>query len=164
LVRKPHTPPPIDDSIACLSGFPSNHSASATIFSNNPTGGLEVELLLRCDLASNFARAYEIDLFRAGGVVNIVRWNGTLGDFTIIAENIGQNVSFADGAVWFAQMVNNTITVTCNNLPVWTSDRTGDSIIWTGGNPGLGFYVDTNSGTPSSNDSFGWRNFTAIGL
>ena len=72
--------------------------------------------------------------------------------------------SFRDSDVWYADMVGNVITVKCNGKLVWRSDRSGDATIWTTGNPGIGFYVDTNLGTPSPNDTFGWKSFTAQSL
>jgi hypothetical protein len=159
----PHAPPPYDDSIAHLSGFPADHSVEATLYSNNPVGGLEVELLLRFQITANNARGYEVDLYRGGGSVHIVRWNGPQNDYTDLSGAVTQNVSFNDGDGWYAEMVGNVITVKCNNLLAWQSDRTGDATIWTSGNPGIGFYVDTNLGAPSANDTFGWKSFTALG-
>jgi hypothetical protein len=162
--QTPHPPPPFDDSIAHLSGFPANQSAQGTIYSSGTFGGLEVELLLRFQITANNARGYEVDLYRGGGSVHIVRWNGPLNSFTDLSGAVTQNVSFNDGDVWYAEMVGNVITVKCNNGLVWQSDRTGDATIWTTGNPGMGFYVDTNLGTPSANNTFGWKSFTATGL
>lgn len=158
------TPPPYDDSIAHLSGFPPNHYAKATMFRCGAVVGLEVELLLRFKITPNNARGYEIDGYLGGSAIHVVRWNGAQNDFTDLSGAVTNNVSFNDGDVWYAEMVGNVITVKNNGLLVWTSDRTGDAIIWSDGNPGLGFYTDTNLGAASPNLDLGWKTFEAGSL
>lgn len=159
-----HSAPPYDDSIAHLRGFPPSQSARAAIFADHPVGGLEVELLLRFEIRPNHARGYEIDLYRGGGSLSVVRWNGPLNDFTYLAQGVKTNASFEDGDVWYAEMVGTVITVACNERQVWRSDRRADPIVWLDGNPGIGFFTGNTLGKPSANSSFGWRNFSARAL
>lgn len=159
-----HAPPPYDDSIAHLNGFPPNHYARATMSRSGPVVGLEVELLLRFKITPNNARGYEIDGYLGGNAIHVVRWNGRRNDFTDLSGAITTNVTFNDGDVWYAEMVGNVITVKNNGLLVWASDRTGDATIWSDGNPGLGFYTDTNLGAASPNTDLGWKRFEAGSL
>ena len=157
-----HAAPPYDDSLAHLSGFPANQSAQGVIFESNASGSIEVELLLRFQITANNARGYEVDLVRGGGNIHVVRWNGPVNNYTDLSGAVTNNVSFNDGDVWYAEMVGNVITVKCNGRLVWQSDRTGDAILWSNGNPGIGFYID--NGLASASDAFGLKSFTAKAL
>jgi hypothetical protein len=150
-----HSPPPYDDSIACLSGFSANQWCQGTLH-NASAHSREVELLLRATITAHSAVLYEIDITQSNGL-DIARWNGAQNNYTILAQGITGNVSTADGAVWYAQIVGNTITVKCNGVQV---AQITDSNI-SSGNPGMGFYGDLNAGNPTSNDSFGWSSFSA---
>lgn len=151
-----HTSPPFDDSVACLSGFHANQWAQLVI--SNPGNAAvrrEIEIVLRSTIAAHSIIQYEIDITIAFGL-QIVKWNGPLNNFTPIASNITTNVTTNDGDVWYAQIVGNTITVKCNGVQVYSGT---DSSIATG-NPGFGFYAETNGGAPSGNSSFGVSSFS----
>jgi hypothetical protein len=150
-----HSPPPYDDSIACLSGYSPNQWCQGTL-RNASAHSREVELHLRSTITAHRAALYEIDITQNNGL-NIVRWNGPLNSFDGIAVGITNNVSVANGAVWYAQIVGNTITVKCNGAVVWTgSDGSISS-----GSPGMGFYGDLNAGSPTGNNTFGWSSYSA---
>jgi hypothetical protein len=164
----PGTPPPFDDSIACLSGFPANHYAMAVLSNSAPSGELEVELLLRWAISANVARGYEITIIDNGNMY-LVDWGGAVNNFAIIDGPITTNVSTADGAIWYAQVVGNTVTVKCNGTTVLTRDveawATANSrTYWSTGNPGLGFYTDNSLGAPSAGTTYAWSSFEAGGL
>jgi len=158
----PHTAPPYNDSVACLSGFPPNHYAQATLSNTGASGDIEVELFLRFKITAHNARGYEIDIVSGYNVLNVVRWNGPLNNWTSLNGNgISINSSLlANGSVWYAEIVGNTITVKCNGNLVWT----GTDTTWTDGNPGIGFYRDISMGTPSAANTFGASSFTASSL
>lgn len=161
--QTPRAPGFYDDSIACLSGFAANHSAQGTLYKGAGwTGALEAELLLRFSITSGVARGYEVDLYQDR--IYLVRWNGALGNFTILINGITTNVNNASGSVFYAQAVGTVITVRCNGNTVLTYDTAGDSTRWSDGNPGVGFYVDTAQGTPGANNNIGWTGFTANNL
>lgn len=147
-----------DDSYAHLSGFPANHSASATI-SLNPAAsgapGREVELLLRWSDLAHSATGYECNLHYQGAYAQIVRWNGALGDFTVIG-GASSPPKPKTGDVMTATIVGNVITVYYNGTQIMqATDST-----YTTGNPGMGFFI----GAGAANDDFGFSSFTAAGI
>lgn len=151
-----HSSPPYDDSVACLSGFSPDQWAQGTIH-NSSASLREVELHLRCSISSHSITSYEIDVTTNFGL-SVVRWNGALNNFTYLVEALtGANITHANGDVWYAQIVGNTITVKCNGVVVWQGTDNNIS----SGNPGIGFYSDTNSGSPTSNNTMGWSAFSA---
>ncbi len=151
-----------DDSIAHLStsfiDFNPNQYAQATVFRVNgysPTGGHEVELLLRFQITANNARGYEI-LWGAPGYLAIVRWNGPLGNYTPLLDNV-QIGPAAEGDVLRAEISGSIIKVYRNGSLVATgpSDST-----WADGQPGIGFWP-VDSSTPQN---YGWKTFEAGNL
>jgi hypothetical protein len=144
-----------NDSYAHLSGFAPDQSVEATIFKQGSFAmNQEVEIHLRWADSLHVARGYEI-LWQANNeYAEIVRWNGALGDFTVLAP-----ISFprppVTGDVMKAQIVGNQITVYLNGTLVGsTSDST-----WSDGNPGIGFFSRDPSG--EQNSRFGFTSFTA---
>lgn len=156
----PHAAPPFDDSAACLSGYHPNQSAQATIKNpGNAANFREVELLLRKSITAHSLPGYEIDITTNFGLSVVVA--NAVGGFTVLASGItGPNYSTADGAVWFSSIVGTLITVICNGGTVTTYDTSGDTIKIAQGSPGIGFYADTNSGTPTADNSIGFSNFS----
>lgn len=158
-----HSTPPFDDSIACLSGFAANHSCQATLHTVSITGSQEVELYVRMRISAHHASGYEIDILNQG-TVNLVRWNGPTGEagvaFDVILQDVSTNVSVADGAVWYAEIVDDVITVKCNGNTVLTHDTAteGASQLASGGNPGIGFWRVDGAATASN---FAWADFSA---
>jgi len=147
-----------DDSYAYLSGFPANQSASATIKLNTGATDLEsreIELLLRWSDSANSATGYEINLHYRGAYMQIVRWDGPLGGFTILTGAFDPPRP-KTGDVIKATMVGNVITVFYNGVQIMqTTDST-----YSAGNPGMGFFIRS----PAHNTDFGFSSFTASGL
>ena len=106
----------------------------------------EVEIRLRSTITARSNTGYEV---LAGN--QIVRWNGAIGDFTVLPDT-GPYGNVYDGDVFEARMVGNTITVYINGAQVNSAtDNTYSS-----GNPGMGFFTRNPAPTP-----FGFSSFTA---
>jgi hypothetical protein len=127
----------------------------------------EVELRLRFSLSAHSATGYEISWRCAdsnnpnslnSSYVLVARWNGGLGDFTLLVGTIAGG-GVVDGDTVSAEMIGNTLTFYRNGMPQGTVT---DSTFATG-NPGIGFnYVaadDFASGAPNVN--FGFTHFVA---
>ena len=150
-----------NDSYAILSGFPPDQTAEGVVHITNPTGSCnqEVELLLHWNSSAHSATGYEC-LFRclnsSGFYMQIVRWNGGLGNFTYIA-NLHDPVSgIKDGDLLKASIKGNVINVYINGvMKLQCTDNT-----YTTGNPGIGFFLRN---CPESNTDFGFTSFKATG-
>lgn len=152
----PHTSPPFDDSIACLSGYHPDQWVSGVIRNpGNAAAHREVELHLRQRISAHSAISIELDITIDFGL-QVVRWNGPVNSFTPIASNITAGVTTNDGDVYYAQFVGTALLVKCNSATVYT----GTDALVTTGSPGLGFYAETNSTTPSADNSFGFSSFS----
>jgi hypothetical protein len=142
-----------DDSYATLSGFPPDQSARAVLQIRegmDQSCTHEVELHLRWSDAPHIARGYEINL-GLGSYLQIIRWNGAIGDFTELASVWLPPVK--DGDIFRATAVGNVITGYINGIPlVQVTDST-----FSAGNPGIGFFR-RNCGT---NHDFTIRHFRA---
>jgi hypothetical protein len=131
-----------DDSYALLTGtFGPDQTAEAVVVRNEslaPGPTHEVELLLRFSDDTNNARGYEC-LFSWYGGIQIVRWNGAFGDFTVLSTtgsgSLGRNLRTGD--VVKASMVGSVITIFINGVEL---ARATDSVIKTG-RPGISFFV-----------------------
>jgi len=149
-----------DDSIAVLaSTFPANQWAEGIVHrvpGYSPGTNHEVELLLRFRITAHSARGYEV-LWGQDGEVNIVRWNGPLGNYTPLGQSVGVNIGPAiDGDVLRAEIVSNQIKVYRNGTLVMTaSDST-----FTDGQPGIGSWLRTGA----TASSYGWTLFSAGGM
>jgi hypothetical protein len=143
-----------DDSYAYLSGFGANHTVEATIYAADnidSSESHEVELLLRWSDAPHSARGYEC-LLSFLGSIQIVRWNGALGDFTGLAGG-GTGGRVKTGDVFKASISGNTINVYYNGqLKCSATDSTYSS-----GNPGMAFFKRTTG----QNNVFGLSRYTA---
>jgi len=132
-----------DDSYAYLSGFgPDQHGQAVVYVDPYLTGDPhEVEILLRCADSAQSMRCYEC-LFNHRGDVQIVRWNGPFGDFTVLPTTeqgyLGRDLR--DGDVVKGIVIGNTITAYINGRPMLQAT---DSM-WTDGQPGIGFFKRTS--------------------
>jgi hypothetical protein len=153
--------PPFDDSIAALTGtWGNDQAAAATVFvTSAPTGCCtEVELHLRRTITPNFSGGYEFTcgIQPGSNYVGINRWPGPKGtqlsDFVGIAFR--QDMGCANGDVIGATAVGSTLTFYKNGVAVLS----GTDTTFTGGAPGVGFYVQGNAGTISD---YGFTNFAA---
>ena len=137
-----------DDSYALLSGFGPDQTATAVIARSpalNTSIDHEVELLLRFTDGPTTAQGYEC-LLTFFGNVQIVRWNGALGDFTVLpTTGPGSVGNIASGDVFKATIVGNTISAYVNGTLI---AQATDSV-YTSGQPGIGFF--TRPGGNSAN-------------
>lgn len=150
-----------NDSIAVLAtAFKANQYAQGTVSRTagySPGVSHEIELLLRFRISSHVARGYEV-LWGHGGELNVVRWNGPLGNYTPLAAVTGPNIGPAvDGDVLRAEIVGNVIRVFKNGQLVYTAPPNDT---WTDGQPGIGFWPKPGA----TLKSYGWRNFEAGSL
>jgi FG-GAP-like repeat len=149
-----------DDSTACLSGtWASNQTVQATVVSGNQNTSAieEVELRLSTTITPHNITGYELDFRNTnpGGYVNIVRWNGPLNKFTILAGGNNNYHGIKNGDVLLGTIVNGTITVYVNGVVVCqATDNT-----YTGGSPGIGFWL--SPGPSSLNATYGFSFFSA---
>ncbi len=150
-----------DDSTALLKGaWGPDQSVTATVYAGNQRGKKfyeEVEIRLRSSISPRRCTGYEI-LFRSlkgpDSYVQIVRWNGPLGDFTYLADQKGIKCGISNGDTVKATIVGNVITAYINNVQVAQAvDSTYPS-----GNPGMGFFIQ---GTPAANRDYGFSSLTA---
>lgn len=103
---------------------------------------------------------YEINFSGVTGnnYVQIVRWNGPLGNFTLLD---GRSPAIHDGDVVKATISGNTITAFVNGIQVLqVTDTTYDAKYCSTHpcNPGMGFYLQNGSGTGNS-AHFGFSSF-----
>jgi hypothetical protein len=145
-----------DDSYAHLSGFGADQTVQVTIhkasgISSSDTH--EAEILLRWADSAHNARGYEVSINFLGSL-NIVRWNGASGDFTVLGlDSGGSPGSISDGDVFKASISGSTIKVWLNGTQI---AQAHDSTFSTG-NPGIGFFKRT----AGINTVFGFKSFTA---
>lgn len=150
-----------DDDIAVLSqAFPANQYVQGTVHraaAYSPNVSHEIELLLHFQITPHVARGYEV-LWGQSGEINIVRWNGPLGDYTPLIAVQGPNVGPAiDGDVLRAEIVNGAIRVFKNGSLVLTGPK---DMRWTDGAPGIGFWPKPGATLAS----YGWTRFEAGSL
>jgi hypothetical protein len=149
------------DPTAILSGtWGPDQTVTATVFSNGvedkATTGYdkEVEIRLRTSISAHRITGYEL-LCRtpndSQSYMAIVRWNGALGDFTVLKIIMGTGCG--NGDVLKGTISGSTLNLYRNGtLMVTATDTT-----FTSGNPGLGF----NFGCGNSYNQFGLSNYTA---
>ena len=131
-----------DDSYAYLSGFGPNQQGEAVIYVSPSLVGdpHEVELLLRWADSTHIARGYEC-LFNHHGAVQIVRWNGPFGNYSVLSgrgrRSLGRDL--VSGDVVMGTIIGNTITAYINGVEIYEAT---DSM-WTNGQPGIGFFKRT---------------------
>jgi hypothetical protein len=148
-----------DDSTAILMGtWGADQSAWATVHTVNQSSSLfeEVEIRLRTSISTNRITGYEVS-FRctADGsqYVQIVRWNGPLGDLTYVSATTGPGIH--DGDVVKATIAGNTITAYINGVQVVQ----GTDSTYTSGSPGMGFNIQ--GGSASQEADYGFNGFAA---
>lgn len=158
-----------NDSCACINSWTANDQrVTATLSNTGIVAGLEAELLLRCTFDSSHALCYELDIVYATGIVYLVRWNFVTGgppdDYTHITDSTAgnPNVSFADGAVYVFQIVGTVITAKCNGATIISYDTAGDSVKYSTGKPGIGFWNET--GSSANTPKLAWADFLAESL
>jgi hypothetical protein len=135
-----------NDSIAVLNGtWSSDQSATGIVHTTNKQAGdvfEEAEVLLRFAIAPHVARGYELNFSMRsdGAYAQIVRWNGALGDFTLLDARSIPPVNEGDRVS--GSIVGSTITTYVNGVEIFhVTDST-----FTDGNPGVGFYLQSTTG------------------
>ena len=148
-----------NDSYAYLAGFPANVQVTAIMHNSVPTSEYqESEILLRWSDAPHVARGYEMNLTN-GGHGSIVRWNGAIGDFTVLPTTGPRDLNrdIVDGDVFTASVVGSTLTVKVNgNVIAQSVDST-----FATGNPGIGFFSRLSA---SMNSRFGFKSISVQAL
>jgi hypothetical protein len=134
----------------------------ATVGSPLQSCSQEVELRLRTVIAPHSLTGYEVNYKFSNdstGYMQIVRWNGNFGDFTVIHSFDGQQFGVSNGDVVSATVVGNVITAYKNGVQQGqVTDNTFSS-----GSPGMGFNLDNDvSGCPGSNGNYGFSSFNAM--
>jgi len=148
------------DSLAALSGqWGPNQTVTATVHTVNQQGGgsniyEEVEIRLRSTISAQLNTGYEIT-FRCNQdgsqYAQIVRIDQS--SFAYVAQATGPGLS--NGDVIKATIVGNVITGYINGSQVVQ----GTDNTYTGGSPGIGFYLQGGSGALDSD--FGFTSLTA---
>jgi hypothetical protein len=154
------------DGTALLTGlWGADQMAKATVFAGTTYASdyPEVELRLRSSLSAHNCSGFEIAFSAAGKTAKaylmLVRWNGPVGDFTVLKQPFGLQYGVITGDVVKASIIGNTLTAYINGVQV---AQATDSI-YTSGNPGIGFNFDwvDQGAAKGTNSSFGFTNFTA---
>lgn len=143
-----------DDSTALLTGsWGPNQTVTATVkAAGNYAAGMEVEIRLRSAFAANSCTGYELDI--AAGYIAIVRWNGPLNNFTVLASNTSANWSLS-GATVKGTISGSTITIYVNGAQIaQATDSTYSS-----GAPGMGMFI--SQGGDSNQSDMGFTSFSA---
>jgi hypothetical protein len=148
------------DGVALLTGsWGPDQTVTSTVYSVNQNDTIfeEVEIRLRSSLSAHRCTGYEINYSArssSNAYVQIVRWNGPLGSFTILDARGGTAYGIKTGDVLKATIVGNVITAYINNVQVLqVTDNTFSS-----GSPGMGFYLQNATG---KNGDYGFTSFSA---
>lgn len=143
-----------DDSTALLTGTwgPTQTITAVVHAVGSYANGMEVEMRLRSAFGTNSCTGYELDI--AAGYIAIVRWNGPLNNFTVLAQNTSATWSLP-GATVTGTISGSTITIYVSGVQiVQATDST-----YTTGNPGMGFFI--SSGGDSTKSDMGFTSYTA---
>ncbi len=145
------------DPTALLAGtWGKNQTVKARVFSRNQTEKYyqEVEIRLRSTIKPHVCTGYEVFwrcLKTPNAYVEIVRWNGKVGDWTSLKKLSGAQFGVKDGDLVEATIAGNVIKGYVNGLEVISvTDNT-----YTEGSPGMGF----NFGVEQSNGDFGFKSY-----
>jgi hypothetical protein len=145
------------DPTALLTGsWGKNQKVKARVFSRNQTEKYyqEVEIRLRSTISPHRCTGYEVFwrcLKTKNAYVEIVRWNGKVGDWTSLKKLSGAQYGVKDGDQVEATITGNVIKGFINGVEVISV--TDDT--YTEGNPGMGF----NYGVEQSNGDFGFTSY-----
>ena len=100
----------------------------------------------------NWCRGYEF-IWRAikspESYVEIVRWNGAIGDWTSLKRAVGEEYGIEDGDVLEGRIEGTTLTASVNGVEVISVDDDK----YADGAPGIGF----NFGVGDTHDDHGFR-------
>ena len=158
--------PPYDDSIALVTGtWAANQQVEAVVKTVNQNDSIveELEIRLRSTITANSSTGYEC-LFSArssaNAYVQIVRWNGAFGNFTLIDARGGTAYALNNGDTIKCTISGTgpaTITAYINGVQkLQVTDST-----YTSGYPGIGAYLQNATGV---NSDYGFTSVTASEL
>lgn len=148
-----------DDPTAILTGdWGPDQFLSGRAYIRNATEDLfqEIQLRVRYELRAGFCTGYEF-IFRAldtpAAYVEIVRWNGVIGDWKSLARSVGAEFGIKDGDLIEGRIVGNVLTGSINGRDVISvsDDQIG------AGAPGIGY----NFGVGHTNIDHGLTEFSA---
>jgi len=155
-----------DDSTAVLSGtWGLNQTVQATAYVTDPNCGVgsqEVELRLRSTVLANSNTGYEVNFSTCKGIASdsymqIVRWNGPLGDYTVLSEHRGRNYGVQNGDLVKATISGTTVATINVYVNGQQMGQATDPKAFTSGNPGIGFWLK-EAFDPTT---YGFSNFSA---
>jgi hypothetical protein len=137
-----------------------NQTAQTTvkIKSSSTSTYEEVEVRVHSTMTAKSSTGYEIScsVIPSDPYYQIVRWNGALGDFTMLA--FSSTVGCADGDVLKATISGSTITAYKNGTAILTAN----DATYASGQPGMGFFILGVTGTyAAANAEFGSSNYSA---
>ena len=140
------------DATALLAGtWGPDQSAEGKVWIGDPYNYPEVELRLRSTLSAHVCNGYEITFSLApNAYLLIVRWNGPLGDYTILSNPSGSQYQAKAGDIVRASIVGHVITAYKNGV---MKGQATDSV-YASGKPGMGF-------NEQENGDYGYVSFTA---
>jgi hypothetical protein len=156
-----------DDSTAVLSGtWGPDQTVQATAHVVNVPVGVgneEVEIRLRSTVIAHRNTGYEINFSTSKGTdslsyMQIVRWNGVLGDYSVLASYSGSQYGVSNGDVVKATITGTspaTIKAYVNGTQM---GQATDSNPFTSGGPGMGFWLKQSGLNPAD---FGFTSYTA---
>jgi len=154
-----------NDSLAVVQGtWPADQSATATVYTVNQQNGdvfEEVELLLRFAIAPGIARGYELNYsLRNDGsqYAQVVRWNGALGDFTLLDARVLNHV-LQTGDQVSATIAGNLLTTYVNGQAIFSVSDPDNA--FADGNPGMGFFLQNPGVAGISTADYGFTCFAA---
>jgi hypothetical protein len=149
------------DPTALVSGkWAPDQAAEGRVYTVNQNDSLnqEVELRLRSTISPHSLTGYEVFWKcsqTAESYYSVVRWNGPLGDFTVLLNVSGVGKGVKNGDVIRATIVGDVITLYKNGAFV---DRVTDAT-YASGAPGIGFYLHPGRG--GSRTNYGFTSFRA---
>ena len=156
------------DATALLTGsWTSNQEATGKVYASGTLQEncySEVELRLRASITAHKIKGYEIGFKVSSSSVAyliVVRWNGSLGNFTMLKRLDGAKYGVKNGDVVKATVVGNVITVYKNGTKLTqVTDNTYSS-----GSPGMGFNLENApAGCSGTNNKYGFSSFTAANI
>jgi hypothetical protein len=149
-----------DDSVALLAGtWGPDQTVEAVVKTVNQNDNIfeEVEIRLRSTLTANNSTGYECNFSArssANAYVQVVRWNGPFGNWTLLDARGGTGYALHDGDTIKCSIAGSVITMFINGVQkLQVTDNTFAS-----GRPGIGAYLQNATGV---NADYGFRSVTA---
>ncbi|HKV75111.1 MAG TPA: hypothetical protein VJN95_11370 [Gemmatimonadales bacterium] len=153
------------DATAILTGtWSADQQVTATVYAVSPRDACyqELELRLRSSLAARSNRGYEIGFkssTTSSAYLIIVRWNGALGNFTILMQRNGAQYGVKTGDVISAKIVGSVISAYKNGVLMGSVTDKGIS----SGAPGMGFNLENGpTGCRGTNGNYGYTSYSAV--